>query len=368
MLRKGFRLLSRSIRSKSDKKELEGLRCTLKYLANNHMTLSSLFHLSEKNCEEDVVSLLNRSLPDIVHQQKTVQTHYDILMHNLKEIADRDLCSKPLRERLDSCKHDSNALYRLLWERCLYHKEGLSPRDMCRIVMNSYFSAEHANELVSSLKTMVGCKADFAVILCYKTWKEKLYNEWHDNWVTNYFKLTGIGQKLFWRVEMTMGGIGAVKESVLKTELQNNGSHVVMLHQVLFQSSYRLPEALLQAPLTHNQLLFCKIVRLLSRWSKTYSQAHRWCSSLVKTSIKNKLSHDSTASDLDFECESTTKRNVNIFQFYNLQAMNKLLCEVSRHSTHLAGFHEELMELLQQLRQESEKIELDTELRFPTTI
>ncbi|AMD22487.1 HHL283Cp [Eremothecium sinecaudum] len=351
MLKRKFSVLgylaSKSSKPKSKNDDLKGI---LMYITNNRTTLSSLLRPPSEKCEEQVVELLNKGLPDVNKQVKAVETHYDVLVGSLKDIIHKDMRAKSFEERLRDCGRNSHALLRLLWERILYHREGLAPNMMCRIVLNPHFTVAHANEMLAAIDSCPKYRRDYALILCYKTRRKDVYNSWKSEWEENYMGMSSIAQKLFWRLTAFLSGMDDVNRCLSQIPIEKSQEFVVKLHELLSENSYKLPESLMECPLTHAQKIFCQAVRMLSTHSSDRdSEPYRWCGELVKISVSNKLARAKGATTA-FNSALFEKPEFSLLQYTALQSLQQLLTNIVERTSANPELNRDALELLQQLQ------------------
>lgn len=293
MLKRSFGILHKQLKQ-NDKT----IKKTIQYIAQEQ-NLKSLFKGQNADAEqyvEDVVGLLNGTLPDVRKHQKTMDVHYSMLMNKLRGMVDREVvyATVDISKRIKAC-NDGTSLYNLIWEIQMdpVLREKATLKHFYGIITNPKFKRRNCLDLLDCVGLLRIFKNDVQIMALYKLNESSLISEYLDGLIDLYSVLNQFSQRLVLRILNREGRLDDLlkqKSSELHM-LVNNHSQIIMIYQTLYHDAYKLPDHLLLAPeLSVLQELFCETISLFSEYSLTNSRIARRCSQLVKSSLINKLS------------------------------------------------------------------------------
>lgn len=363
MLNRRFSLLAARLLKSHDK---DALKSTLKFLSRPQPnTISSLFLDRADGADaqhiRQIVDMLNSSLPDVESKRKNVETHYDVLVGQLKQVVEKSIEQRPgaasqLSPR-DRVRHASTSeeLYQLLLELQLSRK--MNRTLMGSIVCHRRFA--HAQQVYDNLE-FFNDKLDLTVLLCYRadsTLSREIYDRYSKQWIREYPALSGLARKLLWKCTNRIHGV----EQVLCVFKRIPGGQdavknkdVVTLFQVLSTESHELARGLEQelTSLTNNQTLFVRALRALSPRAAE-PQVKSWIGKIVKLSVDNKLSSEVPVADA----------GVSIYQYRFIKALDEVLVDIVAHCSE-ADVVTQVQGVLQALHAEESEVKSQMVLKF----
>lgn len=308
MLRRSFSILPRTLKHQD-----KTLKKAIKYISEEQ-TLKSLIARKEGDetkYVEEVVNLLNSSLPDVKKHQKTMDVHYTMLMEKLRGMVDREVvyASVDISKKINDCR-DGDSLFNLIWELQMdpMLREKATLKHYYHIITNPKFTPTRCLELLDCLDLVKTFKLDLKIMAIYKLNNPKIVQKYLDDLINSYFQLTQFSQKLTLRIlqrESKMDYLIDRQGQSLRA-LKNNHSQVVMIFQTLHQHASKLPYQLIEdAELTVLQKSFCESITLFSEYCPSSLRLSKLSSQLVKASLINKLSH----------CNTETEHSININEY-----------------------------------------------------
>ncbi|GAV53584.1 hypothetical protein ZYGR_0AK00860 [Zygosaccharomyces rouxii] len=346
-MRRAFSNLS----SKLLKSESDELKSTIQFLtrASKRPSLTSLLDAdSGQNHEERVLKVLNSTLPEVDSQKRRVQTHYDILFSQLKDIA-RQSSQKPLQNGLDS----SEKLYNYLMLQQYMGKLQTVPQ-MARIVLSKNF--QDFDKLWENI-TMFDAKQQLhlSVLLYYRCGNPIIRQQFENQWLTNYGEMHISVQRLLWKCLTKRYRTSVELEYVVQAtrqRIQSWSAHdEVVLYQSIYTKCHHLPTS--RESLTKNQELFITTLRILAKHNVNKKDMLK----IVKLSIENRLANE-TAEE---------KSVISIYQYRFIRALDLAVqdvysaCEGKKYSSEL---QDELQKVLASVNDEEQDIKSQMSLRF----
>ncbi|GAV48673.1 hypothetical protein ZYGR_0N00770 [Zygosaccharomyces rouxii] len=339
-------LSSRLLKSESDE-----LKATIQFLtrASKRPSFTSLLDAeSGQNHVERVLKVLNSTLPEVDSQKKRVQTHYDILFSQLKDIA-RQSSQKPLQNGLES----SEKLYNYLLLQQYMGKLQTVPQ-MARIVLSKTF--QDFDKLWENL-TMFDAKQQLhlSVLLYYRCGNPIIRQQFEDQWLDKYGEMHISVQRLLWKCLTRECQTSAELEHVVQISRQSIRSWSAHDEVVLYQSIYTKCH-LLPTPgesLTKNQELFIATLRILAR----HNVHKRNMLKIVKLSIENRLANETS--------EETSV--ISIYQYRFIRALDLAVqdvyssCEGKKNANELQN---ELQQVLASVNDEEQEVKSQMSLKF----
>ncbi|CAR24002.1 Smt1p [Lachancea thermotolerans CBS 6340] len=345
------------------------LRSTLKFLtqAGKGTTLTSLFEngKTEASHIKHIVDVLNNDLPDVELNKKRVDAHYDILMSRLKHVVEKSISGDDLsgartapgtssqlsfQEKFARC-HTSESLYSLLLELQVAHK--LSRVAMAKIVMNRNFT--HLKQVSENLPGF-SHEVELAVMVGYRLRDadlNEIYKTYSSRWTDEWHNLTRIAQNLVWKSDHRLGGIAAVTRRM--HEIKDwSSADIISLYQALYSVAHQLPVAS-SAELTKVQQLFVAALRALSRAVPTSEQAKKNCFAVVRASLENKLSAESS---------NSSEAGASVFQYRFMRRLDDLLQLSARDARLGPDVGTAIQGVLDSLHREEEQARSQMVLKF----
>ncbi|CDO96167.1 unnamed protein product [Kluyveromyces dobzhanskii CBS 2104] len=321
MLKRSFSILPRVLKSKDS----AAVKRTIQYITEDK-TFKSLLGGPKKDDEnryvEDVLKLLNSSLPDVKMHQKSTDVHYSVLMNKLRGMVDKEIvfATVDVNKRISDCA-DANDLYSLIWEIQMdpLLREKSTLKHFYHIVNNPKFTSEKCIELLDCIDLIKYSKTDIKIIAIYKLNSANITNKYLRELIDIYPTLNQFSQKLTLRILKSANKLQELFDQQNDNihSITNNHSQVIMIFQTLFRSAYKLPEHLIDesTELTPLQKSFCAALRLLSGYSFTQPKLAKYCSQMVKASFTNKVSH----------CNGESDHSININEYKFLKFMEETL-------------------------------------------
>lgn len=338
----------------------KNLESTIKFISKRSKpTISSIFQISSGYDKvinntvhvDEIVSLLNNGLPNIDNQKEGVEAKYDILINRLRDMVDNpiSLIKVTVNTRIENCKCNED-FFRLLKELELYGTT--SSRIYYQIIMNPKF--DNFEKLINSIHRFKN-SLNLSLILCYRLKCINFYTNWKNEWINNFSKLSILSQKLFWKLSYSMDGMDNILTYI--SRISWSAKEVIILHQVLFKKAHELPDKLITRNfLNDDQILFCKILKILSRFREIDNQCDKWCGILIRSSVENKISHEVMT-------ESKATSNVSIYQYRFIKSMESLTTQIIEGTTD-KNLRELMTDIQQILNKEKQEMQDQTVLRF----
>ncbi|CAH02852.1 Smt1p [Kluyveromyces lactis] len=321
MLKRSFSILPRVLKSKDS----AAVKRTIQYITEDK-TFKSILGGSKADDEnvfvDDVLKLLNSSLPDVKKHQKTMDVHYSVLMNKLRGMVDKEIvyATVDVNKRIADCA-DANDLYRLIWEIQMdpLLRDKATLKHYYHIINSPNFSVAKCAELLDCIDMIKYSKTDIMIMAIYKLNNPTVTSKYVKELISIYPSLNQFSQKLTLRI---LRGANRLQE-LFDTQndqihtITGNHSQVVMIFQTLFRSAYKLPEHLIDesTELTPLQRSFCSSVRVLSEYSSAQPKLAKCCSQMVKASFMNKVSH----------CNKESEHSININEYKFLKYMEETL-------------------------------------------
>lgn len=339
-------LSSRLLKSESDE-----LKSTIQFLtrASKRPSLTSFLDTdSNQNHEERVLKVLNSTLPEVDSQRKRVQTHYDILFSQLKDIA-RQSSQKPLENVLDS----SEKLYNYLILQQYMGKLRTVPQ-IAKIVLSKNF--QDFDKLWENI-TLFDSKQQLvlSVLLYYRCGRPIIRQQFEDQWVTNYAQMHISVQRLLWKCLTKGYRSSADLQNIVRTIRQSikswSAHDEVVLYQSIYTKCHQLPAT--KESLTKNQELFIATLRIFAKNNVNKKDMLK----IVKLSIENRLANEIVD-------EASV---ISIYQYRFIRALDLAVqdvysaCKGKRNSDELQN---ELQEVLANVNDEEQDVKSQMSLKF----
>lgn len=356
MLRRSFSILPRVLKSNGKSKDIAAVSKTIKYIAEDP-TLKSILKTStgekdENAYVEDVVNILNSSLPDVDKHKKNMDVHYSVLMNKLRGMVDREIVysNANVSKRIKECT-DADSLYNLLFEFQLdpVFRAKNTLKDYYHIINHAKFSSVKCRELLESLDLLKQSRRDIQIMAIHKLSQSSanaaVVSPYLPMLIETYMSIPRFSQKLVLRILHKNGKIQELLDAHSDEihAIHKNHSQVVTIYQTLSRTAYKLPPHLVDESheLTPIQRLFCELVVLLSEHSSANPKLSKYSVQLVKGSFENQLSRCNT----DLHDHSI---NVNEYKFIRL--MQEILDDCMATQNLDPGFYQSCRYLTQSLR------------------
>lgn len=341
-----------NLSSKLLKSESDGLRSTIQFLTRTSKkpSLSSLLEAESGSDQhvERVLKVLNSTLPEVGPPKKRVQSHYDILFSQLKDIA-RQSSQRPLQNEIGS----SEKLYNHLILQQYMGKLQTVPQ-MAKIVLRKNF--QHFDQLWDNL-TMFDAKQqlNLSVLLYYRFGIPIIRQKFKDQWLANYDELHISVQRLLWRCLTKECQCSTELERTIGLARQRVGNWSAYDTVVLYQSIYAKCHLLTipKESLTKNQELFVSTLRILARNNVNRKSMLK----IVKLSIENRLANEG----------GEEPATISIYQYRFIRTLDLAVqdiystCENKKNSKELRN---ELQEVLASVNDEEQEVKSQMSLKF----
>lgn len=380
-------------KSKSNHKVLVDdaqLKETLKYIIEDKRVLPgglrSLLPGSLEGTDEDVqkhserlASLLNATLPTVSDKKRQVESHYDLLFGQLKNMVEESLhdTGKSSHNRTLSAHNQMNkseTLFNRLILLLLTGGDTVSTKSIAELILSPDF--KEYSKVWDNIKLFPESKRlDISILLYYSSKNKNIMDAYEEEWISRYHDLNVITQRLFWRF---MDPLGKVSECCERIRYWQPRDTIVM-YQSLYSTAHFLPTEFHYVDnlqLSNNQIFFIKALRFLAQYrqrsllqvprepvnatTKQTKTAKNWASDIVKLSIQNKLSLDKRLKD-DSEM-------VPVYSYRFLRALDVNLQEIcgldSLNDENLAHLQADLNTLLTSLHEEEQTLKSHMSLFF----
>ncbi|CCK69366.1 Smt1p KNAG_0C02550 [Huiozyma naganishii CBS 8797] len=349
-MRRAFLHISALTRSR--KKDATELKSTLSFLArgadasktlanlldaklNGDSSTGSISAPSEKKHVDNVLKVLNATLPNEKVSAKRVQDHYDVFFHQLKALVQRipqatatsvnrkagtrSTENVDLLSRQVDYKHlTGEELYQRLMLLHLMHK--LTTVEMIKIILSKQF--DQVTKLKDNMSLFAPeVRLDISILLFYRTHDAELWNTYYAMWVEHFSSLSIPMKRLFWRCVYHRGEV----EDTIALLPDWNINELVVMYQSLFKNANLLPIYHDTIPVSKSNCdLFMRTLRLLSSQDPQYES---YLVKVVKLSIEAKIS-DATEMSIQRQYKFTTSLHLVLHDLYNKTKSTSLQAEI----------------------------------------
>ncbi|KAL3237349.1 Smt1p RNJ42_00883 [Nakaseomyces bracarensis] len=377
------------------------LRETIKYIIDGNRTsvaslkglLSGGSDVDVRQHSERILGLLNATLPQVQEKRRKVESHYDLLFGQLKNMVEESLSDIEQDRRqsvsisggsgagtgagagLNNRADSSEALFSKLMLKVLTEKNSVNVRTLAEILLNKEFR-EYEKVWDNLALFPQAVRLDITVLLYYGSKQDRIKEACFSEWIKCYHELNIITQRLFWRC---MDKLGKVTEccKIVPNWMPRD---TIVMYQSLYQNAHFLPtefEYSGNAELTNNQDFFIKTLRALALFqqrlksqlrlteskkiaSTKQKMANSWATEIVKLSIQNKLT-------MDKKVDGNNKM-IPVYSYRFLRALDVKLQQIcgteAENDANLGQLQSDLTSILNGLHDEEQNMKSHMSLFF----